>query len=46
MSGGGGGVELLTPCFVPRGRVLYIMIVPGEGFAHLSSIPGGGDGFG
>ena len=33
---------LLTPCFVPRGGVLYTMIVPGEGFLPPSSrAPGG-----
>ena len=26
------GVGLLTPCFVPRGKFLYIMIVTGGGF--------------
>ena len=46
-----GGVRLLTPCIVPRGGVLYTMIVPGGGFLSPSShvlgvCPGGGDGFG
>ena len=39
---------LLTPCFVPRGGVLYTIIVPGGGFLLLSSrvpgfVPGGLD---
>ena len=37
---------LLTPCFVPRGGVLYTMIVPGRGFLPPSSrVPGGGGWF-
>ena len=30
-------MELLTPCFVPKGGFLYTMIVPGEGFLLPSS---------
>ena len=37
MSGGGG---LLTPCFVPRGGVLYTMIVPGGLYTMI--VLGGG----
>ena len=29
------GVGLLTPCFVPEGGILYIMIAPGEGILPL-----------
>ena len=29
------GMGHLTPCFVPRGRVLYKMVVPGGGFLPL-----------
>ena len=40
------GVGLLTPCFVPRGGVLYTMIVSGEGLLPpesrvLGVCPGG-----
>ena len=33
---------LLTPCSVPRGGILYIMIVPGMVFAPFKSCPRGG----
>ena len=40
------GVGLLTPCFVPRGGVLYTMIVPGGGFLPPSShVPEGEGGW-
>ena len=36
------GVGLLTLCFVPRGGLLYTMIVPGgRVFAPFKSHPGG-----
>ena len=34
-------MRLLTPCFVPRGGILYTIIVPGGGFLPpSSSVPG------
>ena len=35
------GVGLLTPCFVPRGGILYTVIVPGEGFCSLQVVSWG-----
>ena len=43
------GVGLLTPCLVPMGGILYVMIVPGGWFlppsSHVPGVcPGGGGG--
>ena len=34
------GAGHLIPCFVLRDGFLYTVIVPGEGFPHLSRVPG------
>ena len=36
---------LLVPCFVPRGGVLYTVIVTGEGFCPLRVMSRGMEGF-